>query len=197
MGNGRYQPQVERAMRAVPRERFVPAAQRAHAAEDTALPIEHDQTISQPSLVAYMTDQLALHAGSRVLEIGTGSGYQTAILAEIAGEVFTIERIPALATLARRRLQELGYENIHFRIGDGALGWSEAAPFDAVIVTAAPERLPPALLDQLVPGGRLVAPIGSASEDDQVLMLMEKDRDGVVARRELGPVHFVPLISEA
>jgi protein-L-isoaspartate(D-aspartate) O-methyltransferase len=197
MGNGRYQPQVERAMRAVPRERFVPAAQRAHATEDTALPIEHDQTISQPSLVAYMTDQLALHAGSRVLEIGTGSGYQTAILAEIAGEVFTIERIPALATLARRRLQELGYENIHFRIGDGALGWSEAAPFDAVIVTAAPERLPPALLDQLVPGGRLVAPIGSASEDDQVLMLMEKDRDGVVARRELGPVRFVPLISEA
>ena len=184
-------------MRAVPRERFVPAAQRAHAMEDTALPIEYAQTISQPSLVAYMTDQLALHAGSRVLEIGTGSGYQTAILAEIAGEVFTIERIPELGTLAQRRLQELGYQNIRFRIGDGALGWTEAAPFDAIIVTAAPERLPPALVDQLVPGGRLVAPIGSTGEDDQVLVLMEKDRDGVVTQRELGPVRFVPLISEA
>jgi protein-L-isoaspartate(D-aspartate) O-methyltransferase len=196
MGHGRYQPEVERAMRAVPRERFVPAAQRAHAAEDTALPIEHEQTISQPSLVAYMTDQLALHPGSRVLEIGTGSGYQTAILAEIAGEVFTIERIPDLALIAQRRLKELGYRNIRFRIGDGAIGWNEEAPFDAIIVTAAPERLPPALVDQLAPEGRLVAPVGSTRDDNQVLMLVEKDRDGVVSQRELGPVRFVPLISE-
>jgi protein-L-isoaspartate(D-aspartate) O-methyltransferase len=196
MARGRYHTQVERAMQVVPREKYVPADQRRHAGEDTALPIECAQTISQPSLVAFMTDQLALDSMSRVLEVGTGSGYQTAILAEIAADVFTVERIPELAELAHVRLGEMGYRNIHFRTGDGALGWPEEAPFDAIIVTAAPERIPGALVDQLRPGGRLVAPIGSADEDNQVLMLVEKDREGVVSQRELGPVRFVPLISE-
>jgi protein-L-isoaspartate(D-aspartate) O-methyltransferase len=181
----------------VRRVEYIPADQHQHAAEDTALPIECAQTISQPSLVAFMTDQLALDATSRVLEIGTGSGYQTAILAEIAAEVFTIERIPDLAELAHERLREMGYRNIHFRTGDGALGWPEEAPFDAIIVTAAPEQMPPALVDQLRPGGRLVAPIGSTNEDNQVLILVEKDRAGAVSQRELGEVRFVPLISEA
>jgi protein-L-isoaspartate(D-aspartate) O-methyltransferase len=192
----RHHPDLERAMRAVPRERFVPDAQRAHATEDTALPIDCAQTISQPSLVAFMTDELRLSATSRVLEIGTGSGYQTAILAEIAAEVFTIERIATLAAAARSRLFELGYENIRFRIGDGARGWPEAAPFDAIIVTAAPEHLPSALVDQLSHGGRLVAPVGSTGEDNQVLIRVQKDREGIVTERNLAPVRFVPLITE-
>lgn len=183
-------------MRAVPRERFVSKAQRTRAREDTALPIEHAQTISQPSLVAYMTDALEMSAASRVLEIGTGSGYQTAILAEIAAEVFTIERIADLGATARLRLAECGYRNIRFRVGDGARGWPEAGPFDAIIVTAAPGRLPPALVEQLSRGGRLVVPVGSMSHDDQVLICLRKDRDGVVSQRELGAVRFVPLISE-
>jgi protein-L-isoaspartate(D-aspartate) O-methyltransferase len=191
------QSRVERAMREVKRELFVPAAQRTHATEDIALPIDCEQTISQPSLVARMTELLELTSQSRVLEIGTGSGYQTAILSEIAGEVFTIERIAELAAAAEARLSELGYRNIHFRTGDGALGWPEEAPFSAIIVTAAPERLPPKLIEQLEPGGRLVAPVGAVSSDSQVLILVEKDRDGVVMERELCPVRFVPLVSDS
>jgi protein-L-isoaspartate(D-aspartate) O-methyltransferase len=187
---------VDRAMREVRRELFVPAGQRARAGEDNALPIGWDQTVSQPSLVAYMTEQLGVTAQSRVLEIGTGSGYQTAILAEIVEAVFTIERIPELAATARARLESLGYRNIHFRTGDGALGWPEAAPFDAVIVTAAPPTLPPALVEQLQRGGRLVAPVGSMSNDDQMLVLVEKDRDGGTTQRELVAVRFVPLVSD-
>ena len=183
-------------MQAVPRELFVPPEQRSQAEKDTALPIGWNQTISQPSLVAHMTEHLNLNADSRVLEIGTGSGFQTAILAEMAREVYTIERLPALATAAQLRLRELGYRNIHFRTGDGAHGWPEAAPFDAIIVTAAPERIPVALIHQLGEGGRLVAPIGSMSMDDQMLVLLEKDHDGIVTERELFPVRFVPLISE-
>jgi len=190
-----YHSQVERAMRAVRRVEFLPAAQRRHADEDDALPIGHAQTISQPSLVAYMTGQLELAADDRVLEIGTGSGYQTALLAEIAAAVFTIERIPDLATAAAARLARLGYRNIHFRTGDGALGWPEHAPFDAIIVTAAPETLPPALLEQLAPGGRLVAPVGSVAADRQVLLLVAKNHAGEISRHELGPVRFVPLVS--
>lgn len=193
---GANQSRVERAMRGVHRELFLPAEQRAHAGEDTALPIGWEQTVSQPSLVAHMTEQLELSVRSRVLEIGTGSGYQTAILAEIAGEVFTIERLPELAANAKDRLNALGYCNIHFRIGDGAFGWPEEAPFNAIIVTAAPERLPSALIDQLEPGGRLVAPVGCMTTDSQVLILVEKDRDGVVMQRELCPVRFVPLVSD-
>src|SRR5215212_9140293 len=186
---------VARAMREVRREVFVPAGQRAHAEKDTALPIGCEQTISQPSLVAQMTEQLDLTTHTRVLEIGTGSGYQTAILAEVAGEVFTIERLTELAVAAEARLKSLGYRNIHFRTGDGALGWPDEAPFGAIIVTAAPEVLPPALIEQLQPGGRLVAPVGSVESDNQVLILIEKDRDGVIMQRELCPVRFVPLIS--
>ena len=190
------QSRVDHAMREVRRELFVPAAQRAHSSEDMALPIGWDQTISQPSLVARMTEELELDFQSRVLEIGTGSGYQTAILAEIVREVFTIERLAALAGTAEVRLASLGYRNIHFRTGDGALGWPEHAPFDAIIVTAAPEQLPPALIEQLDRGGRLVAPVGSTAADNQVLILVEKDRDGVVRQRELGAVRFVPLVSD-
>jgi protein-L-isoaspartate(D-aspartate) O-methyltransferase len=187
---------VLRAMREVRREYFVPASQRSHAGEDTALPIECEQTISQPSLVGQMTAELRLTSHSRVLEIGTGSGYQTAILAEIAAEVFTVERIPELANAAQLRLQNLGYRNIHFRTGDGALGWASHAPFDAIIVTAAAPSLPPALLEQLDAGGRMVAPIGSVADDNQVLNLFVKDRTGAVAERTLCAVRFVPLVSD-
>ena len=187
----------ERAMRAVPRDQFLPPAERRHAQDDTALPIGWNQTISQPSLVARMTEELELNADSRVLEIGTGSGFQTAILAELAQEVFTIERIPELAQAAEARLHAMGYRNIRFRIGDGTPGWPEEAPFNAIIVTAAPEQMPPAWIEQLEPGGRLVAPVGSVAADSQVLMLVEKDRDGEVLQRELCPVRFVPLVSGA
>ena len=187
---------VERAMHQVRRERFVPPSQRKRAQEDTALPIGSAQTVSQPSLVAYMTEQLDLTAQSRVLEIGTGSGYQTAILAELAAEVFTVERLPELAAASEARLNDLGYRNIHFRTGDGALGWPDQAPFDAVIVTAAPPLLPQPLVDQMRCGARLVAPIGSSHADDQVLILVEKDRDGAISQRELCSVRFVPLVSD-
>jgi protein-L-isoaspartate(D-aspartate) O-methyltransferase len=183
-------------MRAVNRELFVPVSQRRHASEDSALPIGCDQTISQTSLVARMTEQLHLTPHGRVLEIGTGSGYQTAILAEIAAEVFTIERISELASSAQERLKTLGYRNIQFRTGDGALGWPEEAPFDAIIVTAAPPTLPPRLVEQLKPGGRMIAPVGGIEDDNQILLLVEKTQDGVVTQRELCDVRFVPLISD-
>ena len=186
---------VDRAMRAVRRELFVPPDQRGHVERDEPLPIGFAQTISQPSLVAHMTEELALTAQSRVLEIGTGSGFQTAILAEIAAEVFTIERVPDLARAAEARLVGLGYRHLHFRLGDGALGWPEAAPFDAIIVTAAAGSLPDAWLGQLRPGGRLVTPLGDTA-DNQMLMLIEKDAAGAVRRSELGPVRFVPLITD-
>ena len=181
-------------MQAVRRERFLPPAQRAYAGEDAPLPIGCDQTISQPSLVGYMTEQLQLDAQDRVLEIGTGSGFQTAILAELAKEVFTVERIRALADAARTRLVGLGYRNIFFRVGDGAEGWPEAAPFDRIMVTAAAEKLPPALVAQLKPGGRLVVPVGNTPEN-QVLQLITKDAAGAVQQRELFAVRFVPLIT--
>jgi protein-L-isoaspartate(D-aspartate) O-methyltransferase len=184
---------VARAMAAVPRSEFVPGDLRAQAADDAALPIGWGQTISQPSLVAWMTRALQLGPGSRVLEIGTGSGYQAAILAEIAGEVFTIERVPELAAAARERLVRLGYTRIRFRVGDGALGWPEAAPFDGIVVTAAASALPPALMAQLGRGARLVAPVGAAEE--QVLVLLEKRPDGRLRRRELCSVRFVPLVT--
>lgn len=185
---------VDRALRAVRRADFLPPDQKPHAGEDAPLPIGHEQTISQPSLVADMTRELALSARSRVLEVGTGSGYQTAILAEMAAEVFTIERIPHLAESARARLEGLGYRNIHFRIGDGAAGWPEAAPFDAIILTAAPLELPEALIAQLANSGRLIAPIGP--KDEQMLVLVAKDERGATWRRNLFGVRFVPLVSD-
>ena len=191
----RHPSRIERAVRRVRRELFVPASLRERSGEDAALPIGHAQTISQPSLVAFMTSQLAPTADSRVLEIGTGSGYQTALLAELAGRVYTIERLAPLAETARARLESLGYRNIEFRVGDGTGGWPEAAPFDRVMVTAAADKLPAAFTDQLLPGGRLVAPVGSVEEDNQRLVLVEKHADGTLHERDLGGVRFVPLVS--
>ncbi|HWZ94844.1 MAG TPA: protein-L-isoaspartate(D-aspartate) O-methyltransferase [Opitutaceae bacterium] len=186
---------VARAMRAVPREQFVPRDQLSQVHKDEPLPIGHDQTISQPSLVAFMTAQLALTPLSRVLEIGTGSGYQTAILAELAGEVFSIERIPELAAAAKQRLAMLGYKNVALRIDDGVHGWPEAVPFDAIILTAAVQEIPHRLLAQLRINGRLVAPEGESNES-QALLLIEKSPTGDIRRFDLGAVRFVPLVSE-
>jgi protein-L-isoaspartate(D-aspartate) O-methyltransferase len=188
------QASVDRAVRAVQRELFLPPEERRHVHEDTPLPIGFDQTISQPSLVAHMTEQLEPDAHSRVLEIGTGSGYQTAILAEIAEEVFTVERIFELAERARRLLDDLHYRNVRFRVGDGALGWPEAAPFDRIMVTAAARTLPGELLRQLGPGGILIAPAGR-TKDEQMLYRVEKSVDGQLRERELFPVRFVPLVT--
>lgn len=181
-------------MDAVPRERFVPPDLWDRAYENSALPIEAGQTISQPLMVASMTQELELNGHERVLEIGTGSGYQTAILAELAREVITIERIEALAAPARERLEDLGYSNIEFHVGDGTLGWPAGAPYDAILVTAGAPRYPQPLYGQLAMGGRLVVPVGD--ESTQTLQ--------VVTRTELGPhirdaggCRFVRLIGAA
>lgn len=185
---------VARACEAVRRELFVPQEQRRHAHDDRALSIGWGQTISQPTLVRYMTEQLELTRESRVLEIGTGSGYQTAILAELAREVYTIERITELSESAWRLLRSLGYQNVQFRVGDGALGWPEDAPFEAILVTAAATQVPAALLAQLDVGGRMVAPIGPTPES-QTLFRFDKDWCGNVETRTLCDVRFVPLIT--
>jgi protein-L-isoaspartate(D-aspartate) O-methyltransferase len=182
-----------RAMRTVPRHEFVPANLRDEAYGDHPLPIGHGQTISQPYIVGYMTALLDLGPRSRVLEIGTGSGYQAAILAEIAGEVYTVEIIRPLATTAAERLRRLGYGRVHVRCGDGFDGWKEAAPFDAIIVTAAAGFVPPPLVEQLKPGGRLIIPVGSVY-GAQNLVLVEKAHDGALTTRTLLPVRFVPLV---
>ena len=194
LGDGRHEldPKVREAIAKVPRERFVPPELAAHAYDNRPLPIGHGQTISQPLIVAVMTDVLRLRPSSRVLEVGTGSGYQTAILAELAGEVVTVEVVEALAAEARARLEALGYRNIAFRTGDGAAGWAEAAPFDAILVTAAAPSIPPALLEQLRAGGRLVIPLGR-DPLSQELVLVEKDAAGRSHQRSLFPVAFVPL----
>lgn len=180
------------AMRSVPRHRFVPADQERHAYEDRALPIGFSQTISQPYVVAFMTESLELDGDERVLEVGTGSGYQAAVLAELAQEVYTIEIVEPLGRRAAAILHELGYEEVRTRIGDGYRGWPEAAPFDAIIVTAAPERVPEPLVEQLAPGGRMVIPVGRS---EQELLLLEKTPEGVT-RRAILPVSFVPMTGE-
>jgi protein-L-isoaspartate(D-aspartate) O-methyltransferase len=182
------------AMRKVPRHRFVPADLIPEAHGDGPLPIGGGQTISQPYIVAYMTQVLALRGSERVLEIGTGSGYQAAVLAEIVSEVFTIEIVPELAAGAKAILDQLGYRNVRFRTGDGYKGWPEAAPFDAVIVTAAPDHVPQPLVDQLKPGGRMIIPVGGRAE--QELLLIEKTASGTT-RRSTIPVRFVPMTGEA
>jgi protein-L-isoaspartate(D-aspartate) O-methyltransferase len=184
---------VLRAMHTVPREEFVPEALRAAAYDDRALPIACGQTISQPAVVAYMTEQLRLAPGDRVLEVGTGSGYQAAVLAEIVAQVFTVERIPELAQTAAARLARLGYANVQVRVGDGTAGWPEAAPFDAIMVTAAADVVPPALVAQLKEGGRMIMPVG-APAGDQVLMLLERRPRGELVWQQLWPVRFVPLV---
>lgn len=186
-------PAVLRAMRTVPRDRFVPEALGASAYDDRPLPIGQGQTISQPYIVAYMTELLALKRGARVLEVGTGSGYQAAVLAEIAREVYTIEIIPDLGRAAAARLRALGYARVHGRIGDGYAGWPEAAPFDGILVTAAADSVPPPLIAQLRPGGRMVIPVGGQNAV-QMLVLIEKSADGRTVSRAMLPVRFVPLV---
>lgn len=183
-------PRVLDAMLAVPRHEFVPAASRHSAYVDRPLPIGFGQTISQPLIVAMMSEALALTPADRVLEIGTGSGYQTAVLAHLARAVFTIEYRPELATAAWIRFRQLGYANVHTRLADGGLGWPDAAPFDKILVTAAAASAPPPLLDQLADGGRLVLPLGGAHQ--QELVSIEK-RDGQVEQRHLDWCRFVPL----
>lgn len=194
LGKDELDPAVMAALGRVPREIFVPEGRRAAAYVNAPLPIGHGQTISQPFIVALMTDMLALRPDSRVLEIGTGCGYQTAVLAEIAARVHTVEYVPELAAAAARRLESLGYTNIAYRTGDGRAGWPEQAPYDAIIVTAAAETPPPALVEQLAPGGRMAIPLGPRDED-QELCLLTKGSDGEVARRAILPVAFVPLVS--
>ena len=186
---------VLRALAAVPRHRFVPPAQLAWAYADSPLPIGCGQTISQPFIVALMTELLALDARSMVLEVGTGSGYQTAMLASLARRVYSVERIPALAEAAERRLRELGIANVEIRIADGYRGWEEKAPFDAIIVTAAAAEVPPALVRQLKPGGRLAIPVGPRHRS-QDLRVICKDESGVLHSRSVLPVVFVPLVRD-
>lgn len=186
---------VLEAMRKVPRDEFVPTRLRDLAFEDSPLPIGHDQTISQPYIVALMTEAAHVKPGTRVLEVGTGSGYQAAVLAELGGEVYTIEIVEPLARSAEERLRRLGYGRVKVRAGDGYGGWPEHAPFDAIVVTAAPPKIPPALEAQLAPGGRLVIPVGHWSQD---LMVIERDRTtGKLSRKTIEAVRFVPMTGEA
>lgn len=186
-------PAVLNAIRAVPRHPFVPAALIDDAYADTALPIGHGQTISQPFIVALMSDLLQLNPTSRVLEIGTGCGYQAAVLSQLAGEVYSLEIIPALCESAAQRLATLGYDNVHVRLGNGCVGWQEAAPFDAILVAAAASHLPDALLSQLAPGGRMVIPV-RLGPGFEMLQLIHKDDNGKLYVRDTIGVRFVPLI---
>jgi protein-L-isoaspartate(D-aspartate) O-methyltransferase len=181
------------AMGKVPRHEFVPVLQRRAAYRNRPLSIGSGQTISQPYIVALMTDLLDLQPGDKVLEIGTGCGYQAAVLAELAKDIFTIEIVEALGRTAAATLARLGYVNVHPKIGDGYKGWPEHAPFDAIIVTAAPEHVPPALVEQLKPGGHLVIPVGKLA---QQLLVVTKNAGGRTSQREITPVQFVPLTRE-
>lgn len=194
-GRDHLDSRVMQAMLRVPREDFVPTGMRHAAFRDGALPVGHGQTISQPYIVALMTDLLDLTNHSVVLEIGTGTGYQTAILSQLAQRVYTIERIPALAREAQQRLGAMGYDNIDARCSDGHLGWPEKAPFDGIIVTAAAAVVPPALLEQLGPGGRMVIPVG-LPHMHQELMLISRDQDGKTGSNKILGVAFVPLVKD-
>ena len=180
-------------MAKVPREEFVPVDQRGDAYEDGPLPIGYDQTISQPYIVAFMTEQLRPTPSDRVLEIGTGSGYQAAILAELMADVYTIEIVEPLAKTAEATLQRLGYSNIHLKVGDGYKGWPEEAPFDVIVVTCAPDKVPQPLVDQLKDGGRMVIPVGERFA--QQLYLLEK-KNGQLKESASLPVRFVPMLRE-
>lgn len=181
------------ALRAVPRHLFVPESLRRLAYEDHPLPIGFEQTISQPYIVALMTELARVANDHTVLEIGTGSGYQAAVLSVLAKRVYTIEYLAPLGEAARKRLAELGYRNVEVKIGDGYQGWPEQRPFDAILVTAASEDVPPALIEQLKTGGRLVIPVGRQA-DTQMLQVLEKDSEGRITRRNTIPVRFVPLV---
>lgn len=186
-------PLVLAAITKVPRHLFIPEGLRGCAHADEPLPIGQGQTISQPYIVAYMTEALGLQGGERVLEVGTGSGYQTAVLAEIVREVWTVEIVESLALQARSILDSLGYANIHYRVGDGSGGWPGSAPFDAVIVTAAAARMPESLEGQLGPGGRMIVPVGT---DLQELFIVRREKKGLTRERLLA-VRFVPLVKTA
>lgn len=202
LGKNRLDPAVIAALLRVPRHLFVPERERLSAYENRPLPIGHHQTISQPYIVALMTDLAALGPGDRVLEVGTGCGYQAAVLAELAAKVYSIETVPEHAVAAAERLVALGYGNIEVRQGDGSLGWPAEAPFDAIVVTAAAQQgVPPALIEQLAPAGRLVIPVqrGRSRLDwgarpDQELLLLTKGESGAVQEKCVLPVAFVPLI---
>ncbi len=203
LGKRKLDPRVIAAITRVPRHLFVPVANRGHAYENRPQPIGHGQTISQPYMVAIMTDLAEIQPGERVLEIGTGCGYQTAVLAELGAQVYSIEVVGELAGPAAVRLRDLGYANAEVKCGDGARGWAEHAPFDAIIVTAAAwQRVPPALIAQLAPGGRLVIPVDRSVkaarypffDQDQELMVISKDEEGRIAERDVLPVAFVPLV---
>ena len=183
--------QVLQAMAEVPRHEFVPLAIRAFAYTDGPLPIGHGQTISQPFIVAYMTQVLELTKDDTVLEVGTGSGYQAAILSKLAKEVYTIEIVPPLAESSKELLERLGFRNVHVRLGDGYLGWPEKAPFDAIIVTCAPDHVPEPLVNQLREGGRLVIPVGEQGAIQQLVLL--RKRDGKILRENKLDVRFVPM----
>lgn len=193
ISRGIQDPRLIRAMLKIPRHRFVPKDMREFAYSDNPIPIGMDQTISQPYIVALMTELLKLKDGERVLEVGTGSGYQTAILAEMGCEVYTIEIIESLLENARRILESLGYRNIHYRAGDGYKGWEEYSPFDAIIVTAAPDHIPQPLLEQLRVDGRMVIPVGDLYQE---LILIKKTVKGV-EMKTITPVRFVPMTGEA
>lgn len=196
LGRGQLDARVRTAFSAVPRHAFVPDDLARRAYEDRPLPIGFGQTISQPFIVAAMTELLEVRPGERVLEIGTGSGYQAAILAALDAKVFTIEIIPELGEAARTRFKRLGYDNIASRVGDGYDGWPEHAPFDAIIVTAASNHIPPPLLEQLKPDGRLVIPLGNPFGAQQ-LLIVRKDTAGRTTTRKVLPVRFVPLTGRA
>ena len=190
---GISEPAVLAALAAVPRNRFVPAELAPRAYDDTPLPIGYDQTISQPYVVAYMTEAAALTPDAKVLDIGTGSGYQAAVLAEIVGQVYSIEIVPELAERSRRLLADLGYDNVEVRTGDGYRGWPDEAPFDAIVVAAAPDHVPPALVEQLAVGARLVIPVGRFMQE---ILIVTKTADGSTTEAVL-PVRFVPMTGEA
>ena len=191
LASGNVDAPVLEAMRAVPRHEFVPAEVSGQAYADRSLPIGLGQTVSQPYVVALMTHLLEVKPGDRVLEIGTGSGYQAAVLARLAGEVYSVEIVEELGTRAAQTLERLGYANITARIGDGYQGWAEHAPYDGIVVTAAPDHVPPALVAQLKPGGRLVIPVGGLFQD---LMVIAKAADGTTTSTTIVPVRFVPLV---
>jgi protein-L-isoaspartate(D-aspartate) O-methyltransferase len=194
-GEGIRDPEVLRAMYKVPRHEFVPEDLKNQAYEDRPLPIGLGQTISQPYVVAYMTELLQLGQDAKVLEIGTGSGYQAAILAEIVKDVYTIEIFEELGKKAQERLERLAYKNVKVRVGDGYYGWEEFAPFDGIIVTCAADHIPPPLIQQLKPGGKMIIPVGGVFQV-QMLMLVLKDDAGKVTVKNMLPVRFVPLLRE-
>jgi len=194
IGRGVKDARVLTAMQKVPRHKFIPQSEQQHAYDDSPLPIGYDQTISQPYIVAYMTEALHLKGSERVLEIGTGSGYQAAVLSELAKEIYTIEIVVPLCKEAKERLAKLGFHNVHVLCGDGYSGWPDFAPFDAIIITAAPAYIPEPLVKQLKFGGRMVAPVGRLYQE---LVLITKDEQGVVKRKKLLPVRFVPMTGKA